>query len=91
MKTTMEATIGQPPARLVVRTPAGDYPLVMGSADAAPLLRKTDRAVRDDLASGALPSLPRPAGGGAHWRIASAVLFERLGIPFEVVSADCPS
>jgi len=73
---------------MVVRTVAGDWDIVIGPVEASLLLGKTDRSVRDDCEAGIIPTLPRPPGSsGAHWRIPSAPLLARLGIPFEVVLA----
>ena len=87
MKTSNPMATGINRPSMVVRTPGGDYPLVLSSAQVAPVLDKTDRSVREDLEAGRLPSLPRPAGSGAHWRIATTALFDQLGIPYEVVFA----
>ena len=73
---------------MVVRTPGGDYPLIVGPGVVGVLTAKTGRSVRDDFEAGRLPSMPRPSGSGARWRIATAVLMAQLGVPYEVVPAD---
>ncbi len=73
---------------MVVRTSAGDLPLVsspelLGTRIAG----KTGRAVRDDCESGAIETLPRSGGGGAHWRIPTVKYLDSVGVPYEIVPA----
>jgi len=73
---------------MVVRTTAGDLPLVASpELIGARVAGKTGRAVRDDCESGAIETLPRAGGGGAHWRIATAKYLDSVGVPYEIVPA----
>ena len=85
---TNQTTEGGGVRPMVVRTPGGDYPLIVGPTVVGALTAKTGRSVREDFEAGRLPSMPRPAGSGAHWRIATTALMTQLGVPFEVVPAD---
>jgi hypothetical protein len=74
---------------LVIRTAAGDYPLVTTPAGLKKITgdQRSERAVRSDCETGITPTLPRPAGSGAHHRIPTAKALEQLGVPYEIVAA----
>ena len=46
-----------------------------------------DLAIRDDCVAGVIPTLPRAGGSGAHHRIATALLLDQIGVPYEIVSS----
>jgi hypothetical protein len=69
----------------IIRSPAGDFPLVGSPATVAVLVGKSERAVRDDCDRGTIPTLARGTGNGSWHRIPVAKLLDDLGIPYEVV------
>lgn len=77
------------PTGLVVRTPGGDYPLVVPPSCIPKITGDTrsDRAIRSDCETGIIPTLPRSGGSGAHHRIPVTKLLEQLGVPYTVVPA----
>ena len=76
-------------ASLIVRTVGGlELPLVCKPSQVAPLLGRSDHAIRDDCAAGVIPTLPRAGGSGAHHRIATARFLDQIGIPYEIVSSE---
>jgi hypothetical protein len=72
---------------MVVRTPAGDFPLVASPEILGGLVGKTGRAVRVDCESGAIETLPRNGGERSHWRIPTAKYLDSVGVPYEIVRA----
>jgi hypothetical protein len=76
-------------AALFVRATGGiDLPLVCSPSQVAPLLGRSDHAIRDDCMAGVIPTLPRAGGSGAHHRIATARLLDQIGIPYEIVASE---
>ena len=63
-------------------------PLVCSPSQVAPLLGRSDHAIRDDCVAGVIPTLPRAGGSGAHHRIATARLLDQIGVPYEIVSSE---
>ena len=70
----------------VIHFAGGEWPLVLGVVSYQRLTgdERSTRAIRYECESGVIPTLPRPAGSGAHWRIPTARVLERLGLPFTV-------
>jgi hypothetical protein len=76
---------------MVIRTPAGDLPLIASPEQLGGLVvGKTGRAVRGDCESGAIETLPRAGGEGAHWRIPVAKYLDNVGVPYEIVPGPEP-
>jgi hypothetical protein len=76
-------------APLVIRAIGGiELPLVCSPSQVAPLLGRSDHAIRDDCIAGVIPTLPRAGGSGAHHRIATARLLDQIGVPYEIVSSE---
>jgi hypothetical protein len=76
-------------ASLIVRATGGiELPLVCSPSQVAPLLGRSDHAIRDDCVAGVIPTLPRAGGSGAHHRIATARLLDQIGVPYEIVSSE---
>ena len=76
-------------ACLIIRTTCGIHlPLVCSPSQVAPLLGRSDHAIRDDCVAGVIPTLPRAGGSGAHHRIATARLLDQIGVPYEIVSSE---
>jgi hypothetical protein len=75
------------PTGLVVRTPGGDFPLVVSPACIPRITGDTrsDRAIRADCESGLIPTLPRTAGPGSHHRIPVAKFLDQLGVPYTII------
>lgn len=75
-------------ASLIIRTTGGmELPLVCSPSHVAPLLGRSDHAIRDDCVAGVIPTLPRAGGSGAHHRIATARLLDQMGVPYEIVTS----
>jgi hypothetical protein len=75
-------------ASLIIRTTGGmELPLVCSPSHVAPLLGRSDHAVRDDCVAGVIPTLPRAGGSGAHHRIATARLLDQMGVPYEIITS----
>jgi hypothetical protein len=75
-------------ASLIIRTIGGmELPLVCSPSLVAPLLGRSDHAIRDDCVAGVIPTLPRAGGSGAHHRIATARLLDQMGVPYEIVTS----
>jgi hypothetical protein len=72
----------------VIKTPMGRFPIVASPEEVVALLHKTGRSVRNDCASGTIPTLQRGRGDGAHWRIPVARLLDALGVPYEFEVAE---
>jgi len=64
-----------------------ELPLVCSPSHVAPLLGRSDHAIRDDCVAGVIPTLPRAGGSGAHHRIATARLLDQMGVPYEIVTS----
>jgi hypothetical protein len=76
-------------AYLIVRATGGiELPLVCSPSQVAPLLGRSDHAIRDDCVAGVIPTLPRAGGSGAHHRIATARLLDQIGVPYEIISSE---
>jgi hypothetical protein len=76
-------------ASLIIRATGGiELPLVCSPSQVAPLLGRSDHAIRDDCVAGVIPTLPRAGGSGAHHRIATARLLDQIGVPYEIVSSE---
>jgi len=75
------------PAWLVVRTAAGDFPLVIGPAGLRGITgdKRSEHAIRSDCEAGVVPTLPRSGGSGSHHRIPVAKYLDQLGVPYEIV------
>jgi hypothetical protein len=58
------------------------------AAQVAPLLGRSDDAIRDDCVVAVIPTPPRAGGSGAHHRIATARLLDQIGVPYEIVSSE---
>ena len=75
-------------ASLIIRTTGGmELPLVCSPSHVAPLLGRSDHAIRDDCVAGVIPTLPRAGGSGAHHRIATALLLDQMGVPYEIITS----
>jgi hypothetical protein len=76
-------------ASLIIRATGGiELPLVCSPSQVAPLLGRSDHAIRDDCIAGVIPTLPRAGGSGAHHRIATARLLDQMGVPYEIVPCE---
>lgn len=77
-------------APVVIRTAAGNFPLVVSPAGLKAALgdSRSDRSIRSDCENGVIPTLPRLGGPGAHHRIPLARYFDQLGVPYEIVRAE---
>ena len=76
--------------RLILRTDSGlELPLVASLAAVAPLLGKSDHAVRDDWTAGRIPALPRGGRTGAHYRFPVARLLDEMGVPYRIEPVNC--
>lgn len=74
----------------MVRTAGADFPLVTTPAGLKAMTGdpRSERAIRGDCESGIIPTLPRPAGSGAHHRIPVPRALELFGVTYEVVEVE---
>lgn len=81
------------PGGMVVRTAAGDFPLVVTPSRIRQITGddRSDHAIRSDCVDGVIPTLPRTGGSGGHHRILTAKLLDQLGVPYEIVPAWRPA
>ena len=79
--------------RMVVKTLDGtEWPLAIDVTEYRHVMgdTRTARAIRFDLESGNLPSIPRRGRSGERWRIPVAPLLERLGVAYAIGPAGEP-
>ena len=74
---------------LIIRATGGiELPLVCSLSQVAPLLGRSDHAIRDDCVAGVIPTLPRAGRSVTRRRIATARLLDQIGVPYEIVSSE---
>ena len=76
-------------ASLIIRATGGiELPLVCSPSQVAPLLGRSDHAIRDDCVAGVIPTLPRAGGSGRTTELPQRGLLDQIGVPYEIVSSE---